>query len=323
MNILKILGKILLYGVGLALLFMLISTIFHKYHLKNENQKYPPPGRLVQVNGNNMHLYSEGHGETTLIFMSGHGTSCPTIDFKPLWMKMTNEYRIIVVEKPGYGWSESSSSPRDIDTMLEETRKALELSGESGPYVLIPHSMSGLEAIYWAQKYPEEVKAIIGLDPAVPDIYVNSSFELPQKSRLSIMYFISRMGLSRFMGQKDLEVNLPLLHSEELSNADKEKITAMFYRSSLTKGMLNELDYIQENARKVQVNGIPINTPMYFFIAEESSISIISEWEEILSEYISEINIGQIKVIKSGHYIHHNKSSIIADEINSFLNYLK
>jgi len=36
--------------------------------------------------------------------------------------------------------------------MLEETRRALELSGEKGPYVLLPHSMSGLEAIYWAQK---------------------------------------------------------------------------------------------------------------------------------------------------------------------------
>jgi hypothetical protein len=28
--------------------------------------------------------------------------------------------------------------------------------------------MSGLEAIYWAQKYPDEVIAIIGLDPTTP-----------------------------------------------------------------------------------------------------------------------------------------------------------
>jgi len=79
-----------------------------------------------------------------------------------------DRYRIAVVEKSGYGWSERCNSPRDIGTMLEETRKALDLSGENGPYVLFPHSMSGLEAIYWAQKYPDEVIAIIEMDPTTP-----------------------------------------------------------------------------------------------------------------------------------------------------------
>ena len=59
--------------------------------------------------------------------------------------------------------------------MLEETRRALILAGERGPYVLLPHSMSGLEAIYWAQKYPQEIKAIIGLDMAFPEAYEKAS----------------------------------------------------------------------------------------------------------------------------------------------------
>ena len=36
--------------------------------------------------------------------------------------------------------------------------------GFEGPYVLCPHSMSGLEAVLWAQKYPDKVEAIVGLD---------------------------------------------------------------------------------------------------------------------------------------------------------------
>ena len=31
--------------------------------------------------------------------------------------------------------------------------------------------MSGLEAVHWANRYPDEVNAIIGLDPAMPPIY--------------------------------------------------------------------------------------------------------------------------------------------------------
>ena len=38
------------------------------------------------------------------------------------------------------------------------------------PYALIPYSMSGLEAIYWTQKNPNEVKAITGLYLGIPDV---------------------------------------------------------------------------------------------------------------------------------------------------------
>ena len=41
---------------------------------------------------------------------------------------------------------------------------ALDKAGIQDPYVLCPHSLSGLEALYWAQKYPDEVEAIVGLD---------------------------------------------------------------------------------------------------------------------------------------------------------------
>lgn len=144
---------------------------------------------MVDVNGKMVHVYTEGEGDLTLVFMAGHGTSYPTLDFKPLWMRMVDNYRIAVVEKSGYGWSETSNTPRDLDTTLEETRLALEMAGEKSPYVLIPHSMSGLEAIYWAQKHPDEIKAIIGFDPLK-----HEAFEVmakPNKNQWFPMFFIS------------------------------------------------------------------------------------------------------------------------------------
>ena len=63
--------------------------------------------------------------------------------------------------------------------MLSETRRALDKAGIKGPYVLCPHSMSGLEALYWAQKYLEEVETIVGLDMAVPDYYDEMNINIP------------------------------------------------------------------------------------------------------------------------------------------------
>ena len=100
--------------------------------------------------------------------MSGGGTCSPILDFKSLYSLLSDQYKIVVVEKAVYGFSEDSNVSRKIDTILYETREALSLAGISGPYVLCPHSMSGIEGIYWASKYPDEVTAIIGLDMAVP-----------------------------------------------------------------------------------------------------------------------------------------------------------
>ncbi len=315
----KIIGKILLFGGGLLVLLLLLSTIYHTFQLRIEAKKYPPLGKLVNIEGNNIHVYSAGQGDNTLVFLAGSGTSSPTLDFKPLWEKLSDQYRITVVEKAGYGWSETSISSRDIDTILKETRQALKLAGEKDPYILVPHSMSGLEAIYWAQNYPDEVKAIVGLDMVIPDVYLSTSFELPSKSELYLMYFISRIGLSRFMGRDALEENIPLLKSEELLEEDKERLIALFYKSSLTRNMLNEIDNVRNNARKVKENGNPINIPMYLFIAEESKATIIPEWEEKLTNYILEIEHGKYKLFDSGHYIHHEKSDLIAKEIKYFL----
>ncbi|MGM0601168.1 MAG: hypothetical protein ACQETH_15265, partial [Candidatus Rifleibacteriota bacterium] len=173
--------------------------------------------------------------------------------------------------------------------------------------------MSGLEAIYWAQKYPDEVKAIIGLDPGIPDVYEQSSDLLSQKTRLNFMSYVLRIGLSRFMDGGGVEKNLPLINSKELSMEDQDKMIAIFHKSSITKNMLNEVDYIQENAEKIKAKGVPVDTPMYFFISDASDV-MIPNWKEQLSRYVVNINFGQFKYLDSSHYVHHEKSDIIASE---------
>lgn len=315
----KIFGIVLLIIVAIVTTLLIASAINHSYQLSKEARIYPPPGSLVEVNNKYLHIYAEGEGKATLVFMSGHGTSNPTLDFKPLWMKMVDEYRIAIIEKSGYGWSESSNSSRNLDTMLEETRNALELSGEKGPFVLLPHSMSGLEAIYWAQKYPDEVTAIIGLDPAIP----STVEKLPDNITLQlyVMYFISRIGVTRFMPDNDIENNFPLLKSDALTGEEKQKYLAVFYKSAFTRDMLNEIKNLKSNADKVSALETPSNTPMYFFISDDQETSVAG-WKEDLTSFLSTIEVGKYMQLDTGHYIHYEKADVIANEAKLFLDYL-
>lgn len=200
--------------------------------------------------------------------------------------------------------------------MLEETRQALELSRETGPYVLFPHSMSGLEAIYWAQKHPDEVKAIIGLDPCTPEAV--EILPEPEKTQLYAMYLVSRAGITRFMPDSDLEVSLPLIGSEDLSDEDKQKYVAAFYRSALSKDMLSEMDYLKDNAKTVAEIEIPINTPMYFFISDDQEARV-KGWKDALSDYLAQLANGKSMHLATGHYVHYEESEVIAEEAKAFL----
>ena len=100
------------------------------------------------------------------------------------------------MEKFGYGFSDIVDKSRDIDSILEDTRAALKKAGLAAPYVLCPHSMSGLEALYWAQKYPDEVSAIIGLDMAVPEYYEYMQINIPFLRSTS---WAARLGVTRFI----------------------------------------------------------------------------------------------------------------------------
>ena len=162
---LKIVGKILL-GIPIFLIALLVITgIWNAIAMAGEKDIVKDnPGQFVEVDGHNMSVYTEGSGDHTIVFLSGWGTESPLYDFKPLWSKLTDDYRIVVIEKFGYGFSDEIDGERDFDTILRQDREALEKLGIEGPFVLCPHSLSGLEATLWAQKYPDEVEGIVGLD---------------------------------------------------------------------------------------------------------------------------------------------------------------
>ncbi|MEX1308564.1 MAG: alpha/beta hydrolase [Eubacteriales bacterium] len=149
---------------------ILFFAVYNRIAISFEAKEITANGKLVEVGDYKIHVYAEGEksDEPTLVFMSGSATVAPVYDFKILYSLLSDDYRIVVVEKLGYGYSDIVDTKRDVLSMVEETREALKLAGEEAPFVLLPHSMSGLEALYWAQNYPEEVKAVIGLDMAIP-----------------------------------------------------------------------------------------------------------------------------------------------------------
>ena len=111
-------------------------------------------GKKVKVGETFLNVYTEGESDITVVFMSGGGVTAPVLEYKCLYSRMSHKYRIAIVEKAGYGLSDSAKTERTVENLVEESRKALLLAGIKPPYVLAPHSYSGFEAVWWANNYP-------------------------------------------------------------------------------------------------------------------------------------------------------------------------
>jgi len=284
--------------------------------------KNPAPGKIVNIDGHNMHIFSAGQGDRTLVFMSGHATACPTLDFKPLWSLLTDEYKIAVVEKFGYGWSDITKAPRDLDTMLAHTREALKLAGFAPPYVLVPHSLSGLEAVYWAQKYPQEITAIIGLDPSVPDAAEALKLTFLTKIAVNITSFISRLGMSESTAQKALNENYPSFQSASLTDSDREALIEIFQRRTYTADMLREMSNNQEYVKMIRSLSLPSNVPVYFFSSDFKDAAKLGlkpeEFLQFHKNFLSNFKNAKHTILDCGHYIHSYEPEKIASEIKLF-----
>ena len=230
-----------------------------------------------------------------------------------MYSLLTDEYKIVVVEKFGYGFSDVVDEKRDIDTILSETRMALEKAEVQGPYILCPHSMSGLEALYWAQKYPKEVEAIIGLDMAVPGYYDEMNISIPV---MKAGQYGAALGITRWIPSL---AESDAMKFGTLSDKEKEIYKAVFYQRTATVTMINEVKTVKDNANVVKEKGVP-QVPMLLFVSNGSGGTGFTEerWRSIPKEYISASENARFIELDCPHYVHDYKYEEIGKEIRNF-----
>lgn len=306
--------RVFLWIAAIIVILIWICFGYHRYRLKKEEKLREPLGQLTDINGNNMSVYIEGSGSKTLVFLSGGGTCSPILDFKSLYSLLSDEYRIVVVEKFGYGYSDVVDEDRNIQTILSEIRLALHKAGIDGPYVLCPHSMSGIEALYWAQEYPDEVEAIIGLDMAVPEYYENMKINLPL---MKFGQYAASVGITRII--PTLAESDAIKHGT-LTDDEKNRYRAIFYSRTATVTMINEAKSVKDNARIVAQNGVP-QVPMLLFISDGTGGTGFDKetWRRIPEKYISEVKAGKYIELDCPHYVHDYEYGRISEEIKRFL----
>ena len=311
---LKIIGKALLGLLILLAVFLIIMTIYNQIMLRKNKGLYETPlGQLVEVDGHNMSIYIEGDGDHTIVFMSGWSTPSPILDFKPLYSRLSDDYKIVVVEKFGYGFSDVVDGERDFDTILRQDREALQKADIKAPYILCAHSYSGYEATLWAQRYPDEVEAIVGLDMCTANC---KSEELYQKEQ-SLMKLA--IGISKFEKATGLLRLGSLDQSGTLTEEENNIYTEMSCHNLLNETIMNEGKQDIERAVNAEINGSALPTvPMILYLSPDSTQADES-WEKGAQAMVDASTNGQLIKLDCGHYVHDFEYERISKDMKEFI----
>ena len=306
----KILKKPALVFLSFLVFFLVATFFYHRISLQKENEFLTPIGQKVEVNGHQMNVYVEGDGPETIVFLSGAGIASPILDFKDVSDSLSKKYKVVIVERAGYGFSEDSNQSRDVMEVLSETRQALSQANLSGSFIIISHSMASLESLAWQEKYPDEVKALVGLDWALPTSYEDLK---DNQALLSVAYWSSKIGLLRYFPESFYIKNPTLTENE------RQQYKILAYKQLISQAMLHESRLVKENAKKVPSSINPKIPTLLLVSNGEGTTFSQSEWQHYAETFASGQSNVQVIYMDAPHDLYHYQNNELVSRIEEFL----
>ena len=296
--------------ISLLLLFLLATFIFHRICLEKEKASLTPMGQQVLVNGHQINVYVEGDGPETIVVLSGAGIASPILDFKEVSESLSKRYKVVIVERAGYGYSDDSNHSRDVMEVLSETRQALSQANVKGPFIILSHSMASLESLAWQEKYPDEVKTLVGLDWALPASYENLK---QNQALITVAFWSSKIGLLRYFPESFYIKNPTLIESE------RKQYKLLAYKQLMSQAMLHESQTVKENAKKVPANINPKISALLMVSNGDGTSFSQFEWQRYAERFASDQSNVQVVYMDAPHELYHYQSHEIVSRIKEFL----
>lgn len=288
------------------------GAVWQRLCARRDEKAFPCPGVIVEACGARLHVRAEGEGQR-VVLLSGWGTAVPSADFQPLATELVRRgFRVVIPEKPGYGFSPDTRAPRTLDAVLDELRGALAQAGEEGPYILMGHSMAGVELLRWACRFPQEVLALYSLDAPAPMCYQT----VPAPPRFAA--YIQRA--QRFFGLKRLSMAIPrfrrgywkyLNNYRYLDPALLPLEKAMTIKNGGNHATWDEMKRLKENA-KLAGGSVPEGIPLTMFIASDTKDKRWAQLQPEEDAYIAR-NHAKTVVLEGLHNLQHYQPARMAE----------
>jgi pimeloyl-ACP methyl ester carboxylesterase len=135
---------------------------------RRDRRAFPPPGRMVDVDGHRLHVYATGPRNARPTVVLEAGMASMSANWAWVQDELSKESRVVSYDRAGLGWSDPGTGRFDAATSAAELHTALEAAGCRPPYVLAGHSYGGLVVRMFADLHPGEVVGMVLVDSSHP-----------------------------------------------------------------------------------------------------------------------------------------------------------
>lgn len=161
--------KRLLKTTTLLIVVAILAAIgYEQINRYSAAAEFPAPGRMVSVDGYDMHLNCTGSGTPVVLLESGL-TGLGSLQWYVVQPAVARNTTVCAYDRAGILWSDPRTRPRTGDRMIEELGKLLDAAEIRPPYVMVGHSLGGGLIRMFDARFPGTAAGFVFVDSGHED----------------------------------------------------------------------------------------------------------------------------------------------------------
>jgi pimeloyl-ACP methyl ester carboxylesterase len=329
----KVISKIFKWffwgSVGLVVTLSVLGWGYQQIAQFNDLSKFPPAGKLIDVNGHLMHLHCQGEGSPTVVVEQGLGTISTV--WHNIHKRVSPTTRICGYDRVGMGYSEPTGRPTSSAGVAQNLYELLQAADIDDDIVLVGWSAGGVYIREYYRQHPDAVRGMVFVDSSheqqahrLPKWDSPSNFLTRYANYLAPLGIIRISGLARLMNARF-----------ELPDEVMQSVIAQYNQTHMPIAMMNEseafrldiqwqkpLDPLADLPLIVLTQGKPIKESTGSPNSEHTQYQIERRrvWNQLQGE-LAELSSRSQHIIaeESGHSIHNDQPDLLVQSILSIV----
>lgn len=301
--------------MAILLGLLVAGAIYERLSSRADSTQNPPPGKLVDVGGVQLHLNCTGSGSPVVVLESGLSDS--SLVWSEVQARHSPNRRVCSYDRAGIGWSETGGTYWNATHAVQQLHTLLQRAGEAPPYVLVGHSLGATYVRLFALTYPDEVSALVLAEPPIlPG--VSPALVAPLKAMRMALQGLSRVGLIRLLGRLGL---LKILFGGASPPKEISHAAGYLYRPESIRASIREVDALAGTVKLVNELSNPgsfQDLPLLIISAHKGRPHppSLAEGLQNLSRLSSR---GRIVSVESSHFVHFDEPEFVAKYIEEII----
>jgi len=274
----------------------------------------PPPGSLVGLNGRQVHVHCAGEGSPTVILEAGlPGNSLA-------WMSVFSEIaeltRVCTYDRPGYGWSDPTASPRAAETIVQELRILLQAADIEPPYVLVGHSFGGLLMQLYGTRFPNDFEGMVLVDSSHPD-QAHRTLDMEEIEGIArVLQLLGPLGFARLL------LPAPAGDPDSRDSTVRQLEKKLLVSNRTLRTVVAELFALRESLNQVAQSSTDFGSKPLVVLTEGRRRDEF--WHELQADLGELSTSSEWNVVEgAGHFIQHDRPDAVVDAVRSVIGQLE